>query len=733
MNDRDDIIMNDDDNAASSVHDAGPSGYWTDFDDPIDIQLHQVNLKTDAETDTGIIEDAIEMASKVCRYGLAELQDKNTARRIMKYVFTYCDVTSAALNSMRGKERRIRPPAHSATLELAARLISGTGDVAMIVNDAAEKPTPVLAYYSRTGPNAGVWMEIGSDDEGIIGRILVALGVSASDMQKKYIDYIKRIVPIEHYRQNTHLYPLADGLVAFQDGQRYFLPYLCDDGTPNPSYEALYGRNAYIVGKAGGRYNPGMPSPKSTCEDGFVWDPLTHMYESTDHNEDAMTVMLQSVLFGIRNYPGGYNFWTIDGSRNHNGGGGKSTTQRIIEAAVGGLSTSLTMDQLAGNDFYRGRIVGKKMINGDETRVGEKAIEGCEILKQIGRAEPVLINNKHQQPYEYAYTGIWYQAMNTDAPKILEKSDAFYRTIIPIPFPNTYTKNEARTVIKNEFAKSQEVSDWIVNYALDKFGDVQAYDAGAVSRLQEGIADIRAKTSSVFTFLDEYMADSTNSEIPLGILYRFYKVYAERGEYYVANMTQFYTDCGRWANMRGGWEVESHPNPLKKKYPWYAADRWISANVSQALNGLVSVGPGGRIEILEIMQKHRDRYYLVRNGAIQKMPQASVDPLSLLGDGAAYMAYRSAAVSLLVDAPQLCAGLDASSIVLSVDHWEHVGRPVPSWLVPGTAPGSGGFVIRTEAEEHGITDEGYAAVMRAGVVDVSVKFELPKFVAAAKA
>lgn len=705
------------------------SSFWVGNDTIADVGAAQVNLSSEAETTDGLIREAVAAASELCRYDIRGLQDSRAVTRLMKYVFNYADTLGNVLNGLRGKTRHIPLARQVMSLEIAVRIIAGTGDIALLVNDGSKKPRPVLAYYSRTGPMAGVWTEIGDDDAGVIGRILADFGVPASGLKKGYLDYLKRVVPVEHYRVDPHIYPLADGLVVFQDGQRFFVPYLGDDGNPDPTYEALYGRDAHIVGKSAARYCPGMPAPKFECEDGFEWDPLTHLHESTGNNDAAVTVILQSILFGIRGLPGGYNFWAMDGSKNKSGGGGKSTTLHIIESALGGLAVSLNLEQLAGKDFYLGMTVGKRMISGDETKAGQKQIEGSDILKLLGRNEPYIINNKYQAPYEYAFQGIWYQCMNTEAPKFLEREDALYRTVVPLYFPMSYTKSAARKIIGDQYARSQSVADWVVNYALDRCGDTLAYDPEAIRVLRAKISDIRASGSSVYSFLDEYLAESHNDDLPLGLLYRFYARYARTNNFFEVNLKTFKNDAAGWANMRGGWRVEDHPNAVQKKYAWMV-DRWATDNL---VDGLTFVEPGGRVKLSDTVLKWRDRDWLVRDGSRQHVPSSGPDPLSILSEDAAYAAYRASVAAFAAEHPDLAAGLAPSGLYLSRDHWERLCRPAPAWLVPGTAPGAEGWVISAGdgVTEYGISPEGYARAMAAGNVDVAIKFDLQRFVAAA--
>lgn len=633
-------------------------------------------------------------------YSLDDLTDADRASSIGEAVRNEAYQLISIENNQRASDNRIKQPKGTTTCEAGIAIVIGSGDVAKI-DDGHGSET--LCYYSHTGPKAGTWTPLMGEATRILDQVLFDLGVPASQSGPRTVDRLLRAqAPTLSNPDSTKLFPMANGVVRFdQDGSRTFVPYLNPDGSENIDYLNTYGPAACIVGKVRARYAPGTPEPTFTAKDGYTWAPMNHILESCADPMNARAFILQSLLFGLRNVHGGRNVWCMDGSENGNGGGGKSTVLAMIEGVIGSENTApVAIDDLADSQFGGERIVGKRYIRGDETNAGQKKVVNSNRLKSIARGEAVAIEEKYKDKTSYAFTGIWYQAMNTDAPRFVEKDSALYRTLVPIYFPNTYTAAVDRKYIKDVWAPSQQVADYLANAALDAYGDITEYDPAVIQALRSKIPALRASGSTTMSFLDEYFLETVaNEDVPMSVLYQFCVVWCRVNGFNEPNAKTFKKDAVQWCAMHGDeWCVESNANVRRHKGGKYALDRWMTDGAATAAASKIGAGTavqayvqhtGVAYVITNEMTNFRDRHWFTRptaaNQAAKKPDEPNAD-LKVSGPAATapYNAYRAAALFIAATQLGYMGTMDAVTVTLPMDEWKSAGFLAPVYEPDGT-------------------------------------------------
>ncbi len=487
-------------------------------------------------------------------WSLVDLEDKKEAADIRRGVISTANTIADIKNAMCTRDdMKIKIP-QKIPVEIACEMIRVTGDVSALV--ASEDSAGTLVYYNCTGSKAGIW----SADVASGGKRLIWL-MDNLDVPMNQRQHAERellaIVDERMANESTTQIPMANGVLDISVPNGFFTPYLTDEGHENPDYADLYGKDANFTHKNAANWNPHATDITLYCKDGMPWNVEDHLKTVLDGNKDAIKVWWQSCNFALRGMSGGRTMWYMDDSERGQGGGAKSTTAMMVGAAVGQNAVlDINMDKMQ-RQFGLAQLVGKRLLIGNETNAGTKGIDGTDVIKLIARGEPVTVERKHVDGFTYKPRCMVIQCLNTKAPKIKEKEAAFYRKIVPLYFPATLTDGVQHDEIHDEFITDQRVIDYIAFKALS-LGPIDQYDPEAVNQLRKNINDIRAASSTVFQFFDEFAATFANSRIPLKILYACYNNWCKENRYNGVNFTNFESDTCNWTGMDGGWKVKNY-------------------------------------------------------------------------------------------------------------------------------------------------------------------------------
>jgi phage/plasmid-associated DNA primase len=659
-------------------------------------------------------------------YTLEDLADEARAQAIAAAVLTAAGATGELYNSVRSPGLRLPLPRYKMTLEIASVLITATEDVAVLdFGDGDEG----LYIYSRTGPHAGTWTHAQAGGLDIIRRILGILGVRQAEQGDKAVARQLYATALRlAASRNPDLLAFKDGVLDYSHGKLSFTSYLDKNSDANATYTSIYGKEAYLTHKANIDWKPMAALPVFTCNDGTEWNPMEHIRTATGRNEDAMTILLQSVIFLLKGTSGDGVLWFMDGTMNGSGGGGKSTTGDILASIVGKEQTCyINLESIADGRFNLGKIVGKTYLFGNETSAGNKAIERADQIKALMRGEPVEIEEKYKDPYSYTFHGVWVQCMNCEAPKFMERENALYRRVIPVYFPQSFTHGmPEKPEIKNLFAKDPRVGEYLAAYALQKYGNIDRYDPDAVARLREKLKDIREAGSTAFEFLSTYAPEIKNRATPVGMIYKFYAQWVKTNGYgFPLGLKSFKREVQQWTATNPGWTYEHRDsNNRAKTGETPVAETYMTENPIPGYADYSGYTCQSSAFMLSARLKdHRDRDWLVQESGRVIIPDE---------EERLYSAYRAAALAAYVDTGAGAAGIPVGMFLLTKDEWVSAGRIAPEYTAPISRPDARGFWARSGGNVIVISQEEYARAVRKARKDPALLNGYGRFFKAAR-
>ncbi|MDO3409704.1 phage/plasmid primase, P4 family [Saccharibacillus sp. CPCC 101409] len=153
------------------------------------------------------------------------------------------------------------------------------------------------------------------------------------------------------------------------------------------------------------------------------------------------------------------------------GANGKSVLADILETIIGPANTcALTLSDLE-NSFSRSELVDKQLILSTENETDSKGIN-TQFLKSITSGDAIRAEPKHKQGFMYRPFCKVVLGMN-NLPNSRDKSHAFMRRLIIIPFNRTFDTNEADVHLTKKLKK--ELCG-IFNFALEGLRTLQKKD-----------------------------------------------------------------------------------------------------------------------------------------------------------------------------------------------------------------------------------------------------------------
>lgn len=118
---------------------------------------------------------------------------------------------------------------------------------------------------------------------------------------------------------------------------------------------------------------------------------------------------------------------------------GKSTFLSMIECLLGRSNTSALDLKELGDRFKTAQLSGKLANIGDD--IGDEFIANAAVLKKLASGNPVTVEEKGKDPYEFAnYSKLLFSANNI--PRIKDKSGAVQSRLIIIPFDATFSPDD---------------------------------------------------------------------------------------------------------------------------------------------------------------------------------------------------------------------------------------------------------------------------------------------------
>jgi putative DNA primase/helicase len=259
-------------------------------------------------------------------------------------------------------------------------------------------------------------------------------------------------------------------------------------------------------------YRPGAECPKI---DAFLRDVLP---------EDCVDLMYQLfgyVLLPTTQFQKAFMF-------TGEGGNGKSVLLDVLHAFIGSENTAnVALQDLTQNRFASADLVDK-LVN-VQADLDATALKSTGVFKQVVTGDRLRAERKHQSAFHFnPFARLIYSA--NEIPSSADRTTAFYRRWIIIPFPNTFEASTARPKdeLVRELTSAGELSG-LLNRALrglrelhDQHGFLMpASTQEAMAAYREGNEPVRVFFSEELMF-SAYIPDGKKSTIGVGELWGRY-------------------------------------------------------------------------------------------------------------------------------------------------------------------------------------------------------------------
>lgn len=206
------------------------------------------------------------------------------------------------------------------------------------------------------------------------------------------------------------------------------------------------------------------------------------------------------------------------------GNNGKGTLCQLIRNLIGeDVTANIPLEDFSKR-FGLSKLPNASAIITDENNVNSFA-KGWANLKAVITGDPVTIEQKYQESYDYSFHGLVLQCIN-DYIKGNDKTGSFQRRLHIIPFDQCFTGME-RKYIKDELIYKQEVLEYILKVVLVDMPYRDSFTE--TSHTVAALHDYLLNSNSVDSFLEEVLPQSVWNLLPAtDLLYEAYKCWYKK-------------------------------------------------------------------------------------------------------------------------------------------------------------------------------------------------------------
>ena len=205
------------------------------------------------------------------------------------------------------------------------------------------------------------------------------------------------------------------------------------------------------------------------------------------------------------------------------GSNGKTVFLETIKNLLGPKNVSnIDLHQLEENRFKAAELLGK--LANIFADLDSRALKRSTMFKILVGGDRITVERKHKDPFEFNnYARLLFSA--NELPRSQDRTYAFYRRWIIIPFEKTFTDDNAD---KNLLKKLKDELPGILNLALDGLKklkvDGQFIETEKTIQAKE---EYKKQNDSVAAFIDERVIESTDAFLTKQSFYREYKDWCE--------------------------------------------------------------------------------------------------------------------------------------------------------------------------------------------------------------
>lgn len=219
------------------------------------------------------------------------------------------------------------------------------------------------------------------------------------------------------------------------------------------------------------------------------------------------------------------------------GANGKSTLLNLLTAFLGTDNVSkVPLQELDENRFKRAELFGK--LANVFADLDSRALQSSTYFKTITTGDDIDAERKHRDPFFFKpFCKLIFSA--NEVPKTNDRTFAYYRRWLIIPFPNKFEgRNDNKNLI-DELTTPDEVSG-LLNRALDGLKRlVQNQDFSENETTRQALDAYQTENDNVKQFLAEYCEVETGAETVRSELFGKYKSFCEINGYTTASQIAF--------------------------------------------------------------------------------------------------------------------------------------------------------------------------------------------------
>lgn len=218
------------------------------------------------------------------------------------------------------------------------------------------------------------------------------------------------------------------------------------------------------------------------------------------------------------------------------GSNGKSVFLAVLESLLGLENVcNISLQELGESRFKAAELLGK--LANTFADLDSRAMESSSVFKALVSGDRMEVERKYGQPFKIRpYARLLFSA--NEIPRSRDRTFAFYRRWIIVPFANTFRGETADTDLRAKLTAPEELSG-ILNRALA--GLLRLMENNGFSKPEEVVEAMRryqAENDSVAAFCYECVKSSPLGRIPKPAFYSAYQDWCEARKLYVVSETK---------------------------------------------------------------------------------------------------------------------------------------------------------------------------------------------------
>ncbi len=208
------------------------------------------------------------------------------------------------------------------------------------------------------------------------------------------------------------------------------------------------------------------------------------------------------------------------------GANGKSLIFKVFRTILGEQNvSSITIDNL-NNRHYLAGLFGKLVNLSIESESGGKVNEAN--IKSIISGDPIMVDEKYEKAFTFEPFCKMIFSMN-ELPYIDDKTEAFYRRLLIIPYEKQFSiKEQNRNLYKELLPEMSGIFNWMI-IGLQRLEERGMFNIN--KEMTRIINDYKKDNSPIITFIEDNLEEDINSKISKNDLYKKYSLWCKEFGY----------------------------------------------------------------------------------------------------------------------------------------------------------------------------------------------------------